>query len=188
MEDRQLAAKAMQGDTEAFTILAQRYRRYIYTIAYKITLHEEDARDVTQNVLLRMARSISRFTGPGNFRAWLSVITVHAAIDHQRSAFHREQPVEASEIEQLLEDRSDARNRNPREVYEAAHRMHSVEKAMQQLSVQQRAIFALRFLEDRSPKEIAEQLDLSPGQVRTQLYRALNHIRRILANQAAEES
>jgi len=56
-----------------------------------------------------------------------------------------------------------------------------VETAMSVLSPQQRAIFALRFREDMGPKEIAENLGLKAGQVRTQLFRSIEKIRAELA-------
>ncbi|NPU99736.1 MAG: RNA polymerase sigma factor, partial [Candidatus Omnitrophica bacterium] len=75
VDDEQLAGLASQGDQEALAALAVRHRRWIYTVAYRIALREPDALDITQNVLLKLVSAIRSYQVPGNFRAWLTVLT-----------------------------------------------------------------------------------------------------------------
>lgn len=181
MEDRFLAAAATGGDQEAFTLLVERYRAYVYTIAFKITLNEDDALDVSQNVFLRLFEKIGTFNGTGTFRAWLATLTTHEALDHVRRPGRREWSTDPEEIEMLADERQlREATADPRAALDNSQRRGLIEGAMAQLSPQQRAIFALRFREDMKPKEIAERLGLPVQQVRSQLCRAVAELRGVL--------
>jgi len=65
LDNFQLAQQAARGDGDAFRALAERYRNYIYSVAWRITLDAEDALDVTQQVYLRMVERIGDFNGAG---------------------------------------------------------------------------------------------------------------------------
>lgn len=181
MEDNRLAAAAAKGDQDAFTILVERYRPYVYRIAYKITLHEDDALDVTQNVFVRLVEKIHYFNGRGKFRTWLATIATREAINRLRSPSRRETSTERQILEGMSEERRSRDTNDPREKLETVEQRRLVEWAMGHLSAQQRAIVALRLSEDMTPKEIAEHLGLPARQVRLQLHRAIAKIRHVLA-------
>ena len=149
MDDANLAAAAARGDGGALAKLAERYRRYIYAVAYKVALNEEDALDITQNVLLRMMQKIGSYRGAGAFRSWLATIAVREALNHRHRHQPRETAYDPSVLERLTEERpcTGAEGRNPREALETARRLELVEEALSDLSVQQRAIFVLRLRE-----------------------------------------
>ncbi|MCP4710183.1 MAG: RNA polymerase sigma factor, partial [Planctomycetes bacterium] len=75
MDDNQLIERTLQGDQSSFTALIERHRRYIYHIAYKITLHEEDALDVCQQVYIKLMNRLDAFQPGGSFKSWLAVMT-----------------------------------------------------------------------------------------------------------------
>lgn len=62
-------------------MLVECYRNYSYAISYQITLHEQDALDVTQQVFLRLVERIGSFNGRGAFRAWLGALTANDFVD-----------------------------------------------------------------------------------------------------------
>ena len=184
MEEKSLAAAAAHGDQEALSLLVERYRATIYTIAFKIVLHEDDALDITQTVFLRLVEKIGDYAGRGSFRAWVAAITAHEAIDFSRRAARRkETPTEPEILDQSPDPRSVSRSADPAEELDRVQRRQLVQEAMGGLSPQQRAIFALRFSEEMGPKEIAQRLDLPASQVRSQLHRAIAKIRRALAEE-----
>jgi RNA polymerase sigma-70 factor (ECF subfamily) len=185
LEDNRLATAAANGDQEAFSILVKRYRPYVYRIAYKITLHEDDALDITQNVFVRLVEKIHYFNGRGRFRAWLATIAAREAINWLRSPSRREASTEPQVLAGLSDERQGRERSNPRDVLETVQRRQLVEGAMAHLSAQQRAIIALRLGEDMGPKEIAERLGLPARQVRLQLHRAIAKIRQALAEKIA---
>jgi RNA polymerase sigma-70 factor, ECF subfamily len=186
LDDSALAAAAARGDQTAFSLLAERYRAYIYTIAWRIALNEDDALDIAQNVLLRLVEKIGLFGNRGSFRGWLATLTAHEAMSYLRRTSRRmeiaTEPGNLGEIAERQHIRSNGYgSEKPWEKLEAAHRKAMVESAVESLSPQQRAIFLLRFREDMLPAAIAEQLEIPSRQVRSQLHRAVQRIRETVA-------
>ena len=184
MDDALLAAAAAEGDQEAFTALVERYRPYVYTIAYKIALHEDDALDITQNVLVRLVERIGSFNGTGTFRGWLAAVASNEALSYLRRPGRRETAMEPEIVADLSDQRQSREGKDARDVLDAAQRRRLVEQEMQNLSPQQRAILALRLREDMGPQEIARRLGLPARQVRVQLHRAIAKIRDALAGES----
>lgn len=181
MDDSTLVGATLKGDKEAFAQLFRRYRRYVYTIAYKITMHEDDALDVTQNVFLTLAEKLGAYKGRGTFRAWLAAVTANQALSFQRRADRkRETAVEPHIMEELHSVAAHEHGNNPQLALEMEERLRLVDEAMGALAPQQRAILTLRLKEDMRPAEIAERLGIPGRQVRSQLHRAINKIRAVL--------
>ncbi|MCE5230825.1 sigma-70 family RNA polymerase sigma factor [bacterium] len=181
MEDHELAAAAAGGDQRAFATLAERYRRYIYAIAWRIVMDEEEALDIAQEVLLKMARRIGQWRGEGSFRSWLGSMTSRTALDELRRPCRRETPVDPLEWTESAEPVGASRSASPVEIVQATERRALVGKAMALLTPQQRAILIMRLDEELKPVEIAERLGLKPAQVRSQLSRAISRLREELA-------
>jgi len=181
LEDHGLARAAAQGDQEAFTVLVERHRRLIYTIAYKVTLNVEDALDVTQDVLLRLSEKIGSFRGTGTFRGWVAAIAARSAVDHiRRREARRETPIDPAELTNIA-DRDGGRRDGAADGPDYEAQRELVERAIPYLSPQQRAVFLLRFQEGMGPKEIAERLGIPSRQVRGQLHRAVAKIRKAVS-------
>ena len=183
LEDKKMAAAAARGDREAFTALIERYRRYMYSVAYRIALNEDDALDITQNVLLRLVSKIGQYNGRGAFRSWLATITSNEAMSFLRRAVRkRERAFDPVDLDAVAASEGlSSKIHSPRRAADLEQERELVEKAMSGLSTQQRAIFALRFREEMPPREISERLGLPPGQVRSQLHRAIARLRDIVA-------
>jgi RNA polymerase sigma-70 factor (ECF subfamily) len=180
LEDTALAAAAAEGDQQAFATLFERYRLLVYTIAYKILLHEDDALDATQNVFAKVARDVGQFRGHGSFKGWLARIASNEAFSILRNPRRRETPTEPEEMQMLI-DKDQANNHNVRQQLDERKKRLLVHEAMAELSPQQRAIVALQFLEDIGPAEIAERLNMPAGQVRSQLFRAVQKLKGLVA-------
>jgi RNA polymerase sigma factor (sigma-70 family) len=180
LEDRSLIEQAINGNQKAFAALIERYRRYVYSIAFKISMHEQDALDITQEVYVRLAEKLQMFDQSGKFSSWLGVLTSRVAIDYIRKV--KRLDLGRCEIEDIDEQSysSTSSSKNPRE--EAAHQMQLelVQRAMEELSPQQRAVFVLRFREDMRSVDIAEALDIPAKQVRVQIHRAVVKIKKIV--------
>jgi RNA polymerase sigma-70 factor (ECF subfamily) len=187
LDDGELARGAAHGDEPALAELVTRYRRYVYTIAYRIALNEDDALDITQEALVRLMRQIGQFDGRGPFRAWVAAIASRQALTWMRKTASRREIVTApEEIDDLLEAK-ETRSDNPRQAASAAEERRLVESALKRLPPQQRAVFTLRFQEDWTPVQIAERLAIPAQQVRSQLHNAVTRLRELLAEAPAGE-
>lgn len=180
MEDQQLAQMATEGNQHAFGILFERYRRFVYSLAYRVVLNSEDALDITQTVWMKVSARIGQYDGRGTFRSWLATVTTRQALDYLRGSRRLETATDPGELEDLLEEKA-SRDCPPFHTdTQQAEERGRVEQAMTALSAQQRAILALQLVEDLGPKEIADRLGLQAKQVRVQLHRAIVRLREML--------
>jgi RNA polymerase sigma-70 factor (ECF subfamily) len=179
LDDRELAALAARGDRRALTALIERYRGYLYAIAYRVTLDEDDALDATQIVYARIVERIGEYRGEGSLKGWLGAIAARTAIDAARRRNRRRETAVDPILLGALADRAPIDGAGAaREAIEREQRLAMVEAAMADLPPQQRAIVALRLSEGGMKNaEIAERLELPAAQVRSQLARAVAKLR-----------
>jgi len=169
-----LLARARQGDLPAFEEIVRRHQRRVYGVALRIVRSHAVADDVTQEAFLRAWRSLERFDVARPFAPWICRIAANLAVNHVRSPVAREDP--------LPDGHGEARA-------PAGDPLHSLldteargvlERALEDLPPEQRAVFVLRAIEELSYREIAEALELSPGTVMSRLFRARERLARAL--------
>ena len=84
--DEELVARCVEGDTESFNALMQRWERPIYRLAYRLIGREDDARDVCQETFLRAFRGLKNFRSEAKFSSWLYRIAINLCRDWVRRA------------------------------------------------------------------------------------------------------
>jgi RNA polymerase sigma-70 factor (ECF subfamily) len=153
-----------------FDEVYDRFRRPVWRLARRMTGSEEDARDATQEIFLRIWRGLPGFRGEAKLSTWVFQIAWNYLRLHHRRA-GRQPPLAAASDDLAL-----AVERVPdRGLTRAAPRHHElerVEEAIDRLPEQFRAILWLRDGEGRSYEEVAEVLDIPIGTVRSRLSRA----------------
>jgi RNA polymerase sigma-70 factor (ECF subfamily) len=169
----ELVAAAKDGDREAFDELVRVTHAETYTLAYRLTGDEEDARDVVQEAYLRAYRGLRRFRGDAQFSTWMYRITANCAATHLgRRARHRHDEldegapladVHADHDPQLRADASDLRGR--------------LRVALDALPPRLRAVVVLRDVYDLPHEAIAAELGISESAAKVRLHRARNKLR-----------
>jgi RNA polymerase sigma-70 factor, ECF subfamily len=172
-----LVERAAAGDLDAFTALVDSRRERVFWIAYQIVSDAELARDVTQEVFLRLYRVIGRFRSGGRFDPWLHRITLHLAIDALRKERPHRQTVPLDDpVEGPSTGRPGASAGGPG----AALHRREVRRIFMELSGRlgrrQRAAFILREIEGMATAEVAAILGTTESTVRNHILQA----RRIL--------
>lgn len=168
-----LIAAAQDGDREAFDALVRATYADTYTLAYRLTGNEEDARDVSQEAYLRAYRAIRRFRGDAQFSTWMYRITANCAATYLgRRSRHRHDVLDDSvpvadprtdHDPQLRADASDLRDR--------------LARALDDLPPRLRAVVVLRDLYDLPHESIAAELGISESAAKVRLHRARNKLR-----------
>lgn len=170
----------MSGDEAAWEDLVRTHARRVYSICYRFTNSAADAQDITQEVFLRVFRSIKSFrASEGTFAVWLARLTRNLLIDHYRRT--RSERITDSIEDRLgvLEERAspDARADALVSGREAGE---LVQAALQKLSPELRETVVLRDLEGLEYREIAEVLGVPEGTVKSRLNRGRAELARIL--------
>jgi RNA polymerase sigma-70 factor (ECF subfamily) len=185
MDEATLIESAAGGDRAAFDTLVVRKRERVYRIAFHLIGDRELARDVTQEVFLRLYRVLKRFRTGERFDPWLRRMTVHLGID----ALRREKPHRATAQIDDLPERAVSGSGGSAGIAAGAEDRSEVDTALRRreigrifleltdlLSPRQRAAFVLREIEGLTTSEVAQALRTRESTVR-------NHIlqgRRIL--------
>ncbi|MHB8670653.1 MAG: RNA polymerase sigma factor [Acidimicrobiales bacterium] len=179
-----LVTAARAGDRDAFEELVRATYADTYTLAYRLTGDEEDARDVTQEAYLRAFRGLRRFRGDSQFTTWLYRITANcAATSLGRRARHRHD--ELTEDLGLVEVRPES---DPESMADAELLRNRVGAALAELPPRLRAVVVLRDVYDLSHEAIADELGITEAAAKVRLHRARRKLRERLFPLRGEES
>ena len=178
-----LLQRAARGDERAFTAIVTEFEGTVYRFAYHMVGNREDAMDVSQEVFVKLWRSLSSFRGDASFQAWLLQITKNTALDLLRKQAHTPlsltHPDKEENVKTLDVADTDA-NANPQAAYEKRETVETVRRAIGRLPEDQRQVLVLRDMEGLSYETIARVLSLEIGTVKSRLHRARNSLRDLL--------
>jgi RNA polymerase sigma-70 factor (ECF subfamily) len=178
-EEKELIGRLGRGEKGAFREFVEHYKKKVYYLALDMVGNHADAEDISPEVFLKVYRSFKTFNREARLGSWLYRITYNASIDHLRRKAITPEPVEEKFLE--LSSRDDPQFRHPgdqdpaRATEKALLRLQ-IERALQKVSAQERAVFVLRHYEDLKLGDIAETLDISIGSVKSYLFRAIKKI------------
>ena len=163
--DAVLAARAREGDTGAFEVLVRRYQTPLYRLAVRVLDDRQEAEDVVQEVFVTAWRRLPALRDDAAVGGWLYRVMTNRCLNRLRD--HRTVP--DAELERLPDPHP---GEQPERAVEAAAGVHALGAALRRLTPEQRAVWVLRELHERSYAEIAEALGTSPVAVRGRLARA----------------
>ena len=182
MDQGELIRAAQQGEREAFDELVRQTYVDTFTLAYRLTGNEEDARDVAQDAYLRAWRGIGRFRGEAQFSTWMYRITANAASTHTRKRRRQRTEVLDDHIEPI-EERTEAL---PGPAAESAEALDRVSHAIGTLPVKLRHVVLLKDVYGLSHEDIAAELDISVAAAKVRLHRARRKLKDMLYDQGEE--
>lgn len=177
--DRDLIARTLDGDGNAFGILVERFQRKVFRIAFSIVRDDSEADTITQDTFVQAYTNLAKFQGRAEFETWL----IRIAINRSRDTLRRRRFVSLfsrNDDNEVVFEPVDERPGPEREIMSRQLRV-AIDRAQQGLSAQQKIIFRLRHYEEYSLEEIARMLGLRSGTVRAHLFRAVHKIREELA-------
>ena len=181
--DASLVQRCLSGDDTAWEELIRVYTRRVYGLCYRFTGKDAEAQDLTQEVFLRVFRTLKTFRADeGSFATWLTRVTRNLLIDHYRRT--RQDRVTGS-IEDQLATLEEGLSVSTRADSAIAGREASelLQAALQKLSPDLRETVILRDLQEMEYREIALVLKVPEGTVKSRLNRGRAELARILRKQ-----
>jgi RNA polymerase sigma-70 factor, ECF subfamily len=180
-----LVRRCQAGDTEAFDELVTRYRTRVFSMIYNMVHSEQDAWDLAQDSFLKAWKSIKRFRGRSSFYTWIYRIVMNVTIDWLRKKHIKGGDTEFDDATQLRE--IDPASKTvpktealPYEMMERDEIRTRIDKAIAQLSAEQRAVILMKEIEGMQYHEIAEALGCSIGTVMSRLFYARKKLQTLL--------
>ncbi|MBE7544631.1 MAG: sigma-70 family RNA polymerase sigma factor [Bryobacteraceae bacterium] len=178
--DAQIVQRCLAGDETAWEDLVKLHTRRVYSICYRFTGRDSEAQDLTQEVFLRVFKSVKSFrAGEGSFAVWLARVTRNLLIDHYRRT-RMERATDSIEDQlPMLEQRGalDARTDAMLAGREAGELLQG---ALARLSPELRETVILRDIEELEYREIAQVLNVPEGTVKSRLNRGRAELARLL--------
>jgi RNA polymerase sigma-70 factor (ECF subfamily) len=184
-EDLDLTQEALSGEG-GFEKLVKNFEQMVYRVAYRYLNHEADACDVTQEVFLRVHRSLPSFRGESSLKTWIYAITANMSRNVLRSRKARAKvQVLVTEDNQdkgpnLLEKAVDMRSPGALRTAESIELRMAIEKALQFLPPEYREAVILRDLEGLEYEQIAQVLKTGEGTVKSRISRGRALLREAL--------
>ena len=194
-DDAALVAELKAGSEQAFAVLIAQYHQPLYSLISRSLQDPADAADITQDVFIKVFRSIRNFHGDSSLRTWLYRIALHEA-SNQRRWWSRHKRQEIT-IDSASTPDADGQSRclsatlachrdSPFDHASQAQLRERVEAALRELPEAYRTVVVLREIEGFAYEEIAEILDVNLGTVKSRLTRGRTALRQILTADGGE--
>ncbi len=174
-QEREIIARVLSGDTEAFEALVLEHQNKVYSLALRMVGNEEDARDMAQDAFIRAFSSLSGFRGDSKFSVWLYRLTTNICIDFLRSRAKKRTVSMTwtdSEVEGQGELEIPDERYSPEQRFESTDIRESVQRGLDALSPQYREILVLREINGLTYEEIGQALGIEEGTVKSRIFRA----------------
>ena len=184
-QDLRLIERCLAGEDVAWEDLVKVHTRRVYSICYRFTGSDHEAQDLTQEVFLRVFRSLKSFrSGEGSFTVWLTRLARNLLIDHYRRTRLERATDSIEEQLPMLEAKTTSSTRTDHMVA-GREAGELIQAALQKLSPELRETVILRDLEELEYREIAEVLNVPEGTVKSRLNRGRAELARLLKRHQA---
>lgn len=164
--------RILDGETEYFSVLLDRYSRPLYSLIVQIVGCPEDAEELLQDVFLKAYRNLSGYKRESKLSTWLYRIAYNVAISATRKKKQEFLYIEESTINNVPDEKAD-------EVIDLAageEQINRLVSAIDHLSGEEKALITLFYYEDKSIEEISEVMKLSVSNVKVRLHRTRKKI------------
>lgn len=176
-EDKDIIESFIKGNRSAFNLIILKYQKKIYWVTRKFVLNHDDADDITQEVFVKLYKSLSDFRGESALYTYIYKMAVNYSLNHIKKT------KTTSSVTKGLDDeafRIKSGEKNPDENYDNKLNSGIIKEAIQSLPEQQRTVFTLRFYEELSYEEIAKITNTSVGGLKANYFHAFKKIRTII--------
>ena len=176
MNEEQLLVQSVQrGEMPAFQELVEKYKQKVYYMALDMTGNHHDAEDLSQEVFIKVFGAIKDFRGDSKLSSWLYRIAMNTCIDKTRR-----KRLKLVELDERVAEKPSSGD-DPQRAMEARSTQKQIDQALQKLPPRQRCIFVMRHYNEMMLREIAENLKISEGTVKAQLFRAVHRLQKELS-------
>ncbi len=182
--DQPCIDRVINGDTQAFAVLVDRYKHMVFTLAAKVLNNKEEAEEVSQDVFLKVYQSLPTFKGDSKFSTWLYRIAYNRSLDYLKK---KGRGFKTTSIDAYREHNISSLE-NAIDMLEANDRKVAIKKAMNELAEDDAVVLTLHYFEELSLKEIAEVMGIAADTVKVRLFRSRKRLAKLLMNRLEPET
>lgn len=174
--DQYYITKVLEGDTSAFSILVERYKDLIYTLALRMIKNREEAEEVSQDTFIKVYKSLSKFKGDSKFSTWIYKVTYNTCLDRLKKIKRTQNTVAINEFTEHEVKTLDS----ALATLEIKERKEAIQKCINMLPSNDSFLLTLYYFEEQSLDEIAKIVNLKPNNVKIKLYRSRKKLASVL--------
>ena len=164
-----LIRRCLRGDQLAWDLIVRQYWRKVFNVAYKFVGRHDEAEDLTQEIFLKLFKSLDTFDRRANFQTWLISISRNLCIDHYRSVRKERETIDRAVDTNELSPA--ARDAGPIVALEQQDRVALLRETLAALPESLRTAVLMRDIQELSYQEIADRLGLPEGTVKSRINR-----------------
>jgi RNA polymerase sigma-70 factor, ECF subfamily len=181
--ENSLVSRCLSGDEAAWEQFVRQHTRHVYALCYRFTGSGAEAQDLTQEVFLRVFRSLKSFrSAEGSLGTWLARLTRNLLIDHYRRSRHDRVTDSIEDRLPVVEETGGAGPARPDQALAGREASELLQQALQKLSPDLREAVILRDLQEMEYREIAQVLGIPEGTVKSRINRGRAELGRLLRN------
>jgi len=174
--DQIIIDQIIQGNTQVFAELVERYKDLVFTLALRMMKNREEAEEVSQDTFIKTYKSLNKFKGDSKFSTWIYRVAYNTCLDRLKSNKRKQQTVEINEYtEHQVKTLDDALS-----LMEAQERKQAIQDCLQLLPSDDCALLTLYYFEEKSLEEIAKVVNITANNVKVKLFRSRKKLTTIL--------
>ena len=181
--DQTYIDKVLKGDANAFSILIERYKNMVFTLALKMVKNREEAEEISQDTFIKAYKNLNKFKGESKFSTWLYKIGYRTCLDNLKKSKGK---YNIDTIDEITINKIKSTD-GILESIERKERAEIINICMLSLPEDERAILWMFYFDELSLKEIIEVTDFSEANVKVKLHRARKSLLKIVEKKVEPE-
>ena len=181
--DQHYIDRILQGETNLFAVLVDRYKDMIFTLALKMVKNREEAEEVAQDTFIKIYSSLIKFKGDSKFSTWIYKIAYNTCLDRLKKNKKEDLNISIDEFSAHLIKTMD----NALSALEDKERKQTIQDCLNLLPGDENFLLTLFYFEDQSLEEIGKIMNINANNVKVKLFRSRQKLAVILKKQLEPE-
>ena len=181
--DQILINQIVEGDTNSFTILVDRYKDLVFTLALRMLKNREEAEEVAQDTFIKTYKSLEKFKGDSKFSTWIYRVAYNSCLDRIKKNKKHLNDVEINEFTEHQVVSID----NALDKMEIKEREDAIQKCIETLPSEESFLLTLYYFDDLSLDEISKIVGITANSIKVKLFRSRKKLASILKSQLEPE-
>ncbi|NNK81968.1 MAG: sigma-70 family RNA polymerase sigma factor [Flavobacteriaceae bacterium] len=182
--DQDIIIKIIDGDTNAFSVLVDRYKDLIFTLTLRMLKNREEAEEVAQDAFIKAFKSIDKYKGDSKFSTWLYRIAYNSSLDRikKNTKFNNNVAIDeysAHEVKTI---------ENAYDALEQKERHETIKYCLNKLPSKDSFMLTLYYFDELSLEEISDVTGIKANNIKVKLFRARKKLATILKKELDNET
>ncbi|UUF15692.1 MULTISPECIES: RNA polymerase sigma factor [Flavobacterium] len=183
ISDQHYIDKVLQGETNAFAVLVDRYKDMIFTLALKMVKNREEAEEVSQDTFIKIYSSLNKFKGESKFSTWIYKIAYNTCLDRLKKSKKDDFNISIDDFSSHLIKTMDT----ALTALEDKERKQTIQKCLNLLPSDENFLLTLFYFDDQNLEEIGKIMNISANNAKVKLFRSRQKLAVILRQQLEPE-